>query len=142
MKQRSIVLFFLVSGMALQGTMFNALRHGLAVVEAEKGQWDKASSCMNSLLSVDYNNPQILYDAGVAAYKTGQFEQAHSYFDDCCTLSQGSKDLQERSYFNKGNACVELNRLEDAVRAYEAALKLNRDNKAAKHNLDKVKEML
>lgn len=125
MKRILCVIFSFATPVALNGSILSPFRHGCAVMEAQKGEWDKAASRMNALLSLDYSDPQILYDAGVAAYKTGQFEQAHAYFDDCCLQANHLKDLQERSYFNKGNVCVELNKLEDALESYKSALKIN-----------------
>lgn len=118
------------------------LQHGLAVCDAQKNQWGNACSRMMNLLACDYDDPQILYDAGVAAYRTGQFEQARAYFQDCCSSTLATNDLKERAFFNKGNTDVEQKKLQDALDAYEQALQLNPDNQAARHNRDKVKEML
>lgn len=119
-----------------------SVSHGLAVCDGRKGAWDKALVRMVDLLAQDYDDPRILYDAGVAAYKTGQFEQARAYFQDCCASDKSCNELKECAYFNKGNVDVEQKKLEDALSAYQQTLEINPDNQAARHNRDKVKEML
>jgi Ca-activated chloride channel homolog len=45
-------------------------------------------------------------------------------------------------FYNRGNALARSGRLQDAIKAYDAALRRNPDNRDAKHNRDLVKKAL
>lgn len=142
MNRLKILLFIIfINYISCEG-ISKSIQHGLAVCDAQKGEWDNACSRMMSILAQDYDDPQILYDAGVAAYRTGQFEQACAYFQDCCSLSGANNELKERAFFNQGNAEVEKKSFQNALDAYEQVLTINPHNQQARHNKEKVKKML
>jgi Ca-activated chloride channel family protein len=62
---------------------------------------------------------------GSAAYRAGQHEQAAQWF--------GQADTPD-AHFNRGNALAHQGKLEEAIAAYEAALKLQPDMADAQHN--------
>lgn len=70
---------------------------------------------------------------GIAAYRQGRYDQAASAF----AQASGAN-----AYYNRGNALARLNRFEEALAAYNAALAEDRDMQDAKANRDLVKELL
>lgn len=116
--------------------------HGRAVDAAHTGDWQRAHALLTTELVNYPHDPSVIYDAGVAAYKTGDHEQARAYFDHVTSLPQASDQLKERAYFNAGNTRVALKQLEDAIKNYEQALALDPHDERARHNLEIVKKML
>lgn len=69
----------------------------------------------------------------VANYRAGRYEQAAALlapFDDA------------DSHYNRGNALARLDRLDEALAAFEAALRLRPDDADFRHNRDLVRERL
>jgi Ca-activated chloride channel family protein len=118
------------------------LKYGRAITSAQKEDWQGAQQQLNNLVVNAPNRADVLYDSGVASYKTGKFDEAYAYFDQAAQNSLNNKPLQEKAYFNLGNVAVELKKLEDAIEHYEKTLELNPENQYAKHNLEVVKKML
>jgi Ca-activated chloride channel family protein len=134
------LIFFFCSSSTLHA--MTGLHYGRAITSAQKEDWKSAHDQLNNLVIDAPNRPDLLYDSGVASYKTDNFEEAYAYFDQAAQNSQKDKLLQEKAYFNLGNVAVQLEKLEDAIAHYEKTLELNPDNQYAKHNLETVKKML
>jgi len=94
---------------------------------------------------------KIEFDAGAAAFKMGDYNKALQSFSDAL-LSPDLK-LQENSHFNLGRTLEDradldqttdttLKDLTDAASHYEATLRLNPKNEAAKSNLEEVKKKI
>src|SRR3990167_5374701 len=113
-----------------------------AISAAQRGDWEMAKQSLKDVLINSPDRPDLLYDAGVASYKTKDFSQAAAYFNRVTELDAASTVLKEQAHFNQGNVSVELKKLEDAVKQYEKVLSINPGNEHAKHNLDIVKKML
>ena len=156
------LLFYIIVLMLqvpLQATLFS---HDRAVWLMQKGQYGSAKDLLAKQLSHANENPELLYDLGVATYKasnniisadeqsdaqntnaqTTELLASKAYFEKVTQLDNASGNLKEKSYFNAGNVAVDLNKLQEAIDHYEKALKINPENKQTKHNLEKVKEML
>jgi len=131
-----IVIFFL-SG-SLHASWF---AHDRAARALQQENFPQAKQALQELLLHDPYNATVLYDAGIVSYKTSEFQPAAAYFKKAAQ-SAVDKQLQEQAYFNLGNTQVDLKELEQAIKAYEKVLELNPENERAKHNLEKVKEML
>ncbi|MFI5333210.1 MAG: tetratricopeptide repeat protein [Candidatus Babeliales bacterium] len=116
--------------------------HGRAVNAAHSGDWQRAHTLLTTELVNHPHDPSVVYDAGVAAYKTGDYEQARAYFDHVISLPQASDQLKERAYFNAGNTQVALKQFEQAIKKYEQALSIDPHDEHARHNLEIVKKML
>jgi tetratricopeptide (TPR) repeat protein len=80
------------------------------------------------------DNPELLYDAGVAAFNNEDYEQAKAYFESAVADDTSAKQLKAQAYFNKGNAHVKLQELKEALLSYEQALMVQPDDERAKHN--------
>ena len=71
---------------------------------------------------------------GSSQYKAGNYEAAVDAF---------SQTNSSEAFYNKGNALAKLQKLDEAIEAYEQALKLNADNIDAQKNkaiIEKLKE--
>ncbi len=112
------------------------------VVAGQHGEWTRATSLLTHKLAHSPERPDLLYDTGVASYKSGDIEQAQEYFRRAAEHEATHNDLKERAYFNYGNCSADLKQLHKAVCAYEHALKINPENERVKHNLEVVKKML
>jgi Ca-activated chloride channel family protein len=94
---------------------------------------------------------RIEFDAGTAAYKLGNFDQALEWFSR--SLLSKDTSLQEKSHFNIGRTLEEradkaatnekaLGELYNAQSHYEEALKLDPNDERAKANLEEVKKKI
>lgn len=113
-----------------------------AIYAAQKGNWQDAHATLNSIVTNKPDNADVVYDAGVAAYTLGSFSQAAAYFVRAAELAHHDKNLQFRAHFNAGNACVDDKNLPCALEQYDKALALEPDNEHARHNRDRVAQML
>jgi hypothetical protein len=109
--------------------------------KAQQGKWADAHEALNELLINQPDSADLLYDAGVAAYNLEKFSQACAYFSRAAEHSDHNT-LKKRALFNAGNACVACEQLEDALAQYDALLMLDEKDEYARHNRDKVAEML
>lgn len=108
---------------------------------------------------LDSNGPVLEYNAGTAAYRSGQFPQAAQSFQQSISHapSEDPKRLaiQQDAYYNLGNTLYRsgqktertspqetLQKWNDAVKAYETALQLRADDADSKYNRDLVKRKI
>ncbi len=94
---------------------------------------------------------RIEFDAGTAAYKLGNYNQALEWFSR--SLLSQDKSLQEKSHYNIGRTLEEradtaetnektLGDLHNAQSHYEEALKLDPNDERARANLEEVKKKI
>ncbi len=107
----------------------------------------------------DSKAPVQEYNAGTAAYRSGQFPQAAQSFQQ--SISHVPSDdpkrlaMQEDAYYNLGNSLYRtgqkteqtspqdtLQKWNDAVKAYETALQLRANDADSKYNRDLVKRKI
>src|SRR5262249_8799596 len=97
------------------------------------------------------DDPRLHFNAGTAAYRNQQFDQAAKHFDQ--TASSPDLKLQEQAYYNLGNTLYHLGERspdpkkksdtwEQALKKYENSLKLDPQDADAKFNHDFVKKKL
>lgn len=116
--------------------------HDRAAISMQKGDFAEAKSKLTALLRDQPDNQELIYDLGVASYKTNDFKQAKAYFKQVSELAATAMPMKEKAHFNWANTAVELKQFPEAIEQYEKVLAISPDNKQAKHNLEKVKEML
>lgn len=118
-----------------------------------KGNFIEAGEHYRELLAKDPDNPLIIFNNGTTAYHSNLFEEAAEAFDRA--LTSDDLHLQEKSYFNRGNALYRIGEAalqaqpdqtignwERAVASYEGALALNPDNEQAAENHAFVREKI
>jgi len=99
----------------------------------EKEEYDKALTEFLAGLEKAGDNPELKYDLGTALYRLQQFPEAADAFNKA---AQKNPKIAADAWYNLGNAMYEGQKYDDAVKAYKKALKLNHDDKDAKHNLE------
>ncbi len=88
----------------------------------EKGDYDRAARL--------FRTPER---RAAALYKAGKYKEAAELFE-----RQNTAD----AFYNRGNSLARAGRLEDAIRAYDKALKLDPNDSDARYNRDLVKKIL
>lgn len=79
---------------------------------------------------------EVHYNIGTTLYKLGDYSRAVEELQRAVQSTDAS--LAERSLYSLGNAYVRMGRLDDAVRSYRAALKLDPGDEDAKFNLEVI----
>lgn len=92
---------------------------------------------LRALKQGDYGQAIKLFEdpqwKAAAYYRAGQYEQALALFEQ-----QNSAD----AHYNRGNTLARLNRIEEAIAAYDQALTLDEKHQDAKYNKDKLESLL
>jgi len=122
-----------------------------ALREYKAGKYDEALKEYQQLLQKKADDQRLHFNAGNAAYRDHQFDEAAKQFDQAATSPD--LKLQQLSYYNRGNAQYWLGEKnqdpskrndlwEKAVKDYELSMKLNPQDPDAKFNYDFVKKRL
>jgi Ca-activated chloride channel family protein len=118
------------------------------------GKDAEAEAALSRMLEkekADPGDPRLHFNAGAAAYKAGDLENAMQHFAQASTSPD--VDLQQRVFYNLGNTLYRLGeqkqeanekiqQWETALQGYDAALKLNTNDFDAEYNRNFVKEKL
>jgi Ca-activated chloride channel family protein len=145
LRAAATVLLLLLLPAALRASPASALR------EYKAGQYDQALKEYEHLLERKADDPRLHFNAGAAAYRDQQFEEAAKQFN--ATLASPDLRLQERAYYNEGNALYHLGERnpdpkkraeawEKALTDYQSTVKLNPQDEDAKFNHEFVKRKL
>ena len=129
----------------VQGSTASALR------DYKDGKYSESLKQYEKLLETRKDAPRLHFNAGAAAYRGKNFEQAAKEFD--AALAAPDLRLQELSYYNRGNARFRLGeQIEDpskrnetwtgAMKDFESTLKLNPQDSDAKFNYEFVKRKI
>jgi Ca-activated chloride channel family protein len=118
----------------------------------KSGQYEQAFQDYLRAAEAQPERKDLQYNVGAAAYKAGEFSEAEDAFHKA--LETPDLNLQERAYYNLGNAQFQhgvtmrkvdtdktMNLWEQALRSYDSALKL-KDSPDARHNYNIVKMAL
>jgi Ca-activated chloride channel homolog len=143
--QTVTLLFLLALPMAAFGSPSKALR------EYEAGKYDEALKDYRQSLEKKKDDPRLNFNAGAAAYQSKQFDEAAKQFNE--TLNSPDLKLQQQAYYNLGNTYYRMGQTdpdakkkqaawENALKHFDSALKLNKQDPDAKFNQDFVKQQL
>ena len=113
-----------------------------AIYAAQKGDIKSADQQLRTMVTNSPENAQVLYDAGVVAHALNKTQQAAAYFSRAAEYADDDKDLQFQAHFNAGNTSVAHKDLKSGLAHYDKALIIKPDNEYAKHNRDRVAQML
>lgn len=116
--------------------------HDRGVYAGQQQSWPVSVEWMKKAVANNPHDPSVLYDAGVASYRVGEYAPAQAYFEQAAALATTMPEMQERAFFNVGNAYAHTARYQDAVDAYQKALELNPENKQAQENLALIQKLL
>lgn len=139
------ILLILALPLTVHGSPASALR------EYNEGKFQDALKDYNQLLEKKKDDPRLHFNAGAAAYQSKDMDAAAKEFNEA--LASPDLQLQQRAYYNLGNtlyragqqlpdATKKQESWENALKQYESALKLNRQDGDAKFNQDFVKQQL
>ena len=139
-KTSAVLLAFLPNAQAQTG-----------MEEFNNGQFDKAGAVFENKLQSQPGSRELQFNAGAAAYKTGDHEKAATYFTEA--LLSSNPQLREAAAYNlantlvrKGEAAAEpeakKTNWKNAIEQYDEALQLNPDNNFAKENRELVKKLI
>lgn len=139
------LVLVLLAPAGLEASPSSALR------DYKAGNYDQALKEYQQLLQRQSDDPRLHFNAGTAAYRNHQFDEAARQFDEAV----GTPDLklQQLSYYNRGNAEYWLGEKtpdptkrneawEKSLKDYELSMKLNPQDADAKFNHDFVKKRL
>ena len=143
-----LVLVWLLAG---AGTTASAATASKALRHYEQGNYSTARKEYEALARENPKDARLHYNAGAAAYREKNYENAAASFEAALTAEE--LGLQEKAYYNLGNARYQMGENEQepqekaknwelAVKQYETALKLKPDDLEAKSNLDFVRKRI
>ena len=122
-----------------------------ALREYQAGKYPEALKEYEKLLERKSDDPRLHFNAGAAAYRNRQFDEATKQFNDA--VATPDLKLQQQAYFNRGNSLFRLGEAnpdpgkktetwEKSLQDFEIAGKLNQQDADAKFNYDFVKKKL
>jgi Ca-activated chloride channel homolog len=122
-----------------------------AYKDYRSGKYKDARNEYERLLEKKPDNPVLNYNAGAAAYRSGEYDAAAKQFSAAARAKD--LELQEKAYYNLGNSNYRLGNGEidpkkkmalwhEAVQNFESSLKLNPKDNDAAFNRDLVKKRL
>lgn len=136
----SIIVLFVLNTSAAKANVFN-----LDLIKGDyyskEGDFDSAKDHYLSVQVREPHNSRLNYNLGICNYKQGDFGLALRNFADSAKEAQAPL-LQEKSFYNLGNALFQLEMYKEAIEAYENALKIIPEDEDAKFNLELARKML
>jgi Ca-activated chloride channel homolog len=122
-----------------------------ALREYKSGNYGQALRDYEALLKKKADDPRLHFNAGAAAYRSRQFEEAARQFNSA--IASPDLKLQALAYYNRANAQYWLGTKnpdtnkrseawQKAVQDYESSMKLDPQDADAKFNHDFVKKKL
>ncbi len=138
LSKKSIVVFVALHAMMVT----HPFAYDAAIYAAQKGDIKSADQQLRTMVTHSPDNAQVLYDAGVIADKLNNTQQAAAYFSRAAEYAGNDKNLQFQAYFNAANASVAHKDLKNALTHYDKALVIKPENEYARHNRDRVAQML
>jgi Ca-activated chloride channel homolog len=145
LREATAAIALFAAALSAWGSPASALR------EYKDGKYDNALKDYQKALDKKKDDPRLHFNAGAAAYKSRNFEEAAKQFDEA--LNSPDLKLLQQSYYNRGNARYYLGESnpdpskktetwQEAVKDFESAMKLNAQDADAKFNYDFVKKRL
>ena len=119
-----------------------------ALKSYKAGQFDAALKEYQRAIEKQKDDPRLFFNAGTAAYRATNYAAAMQYFTTALTASDIK--LQQAAYYNLGNTQFRMGgtsenldelqkQWEAAIKSYESAVKLGKNDRDAEHNLAFVK---
>jgi tetratricopeptide (TPR) repeat protein len=102
----------------------------------EDGRFEDALGAFDAARKELPDNAAVEFDRGNALYKLRRLDEAREAYHRVSELDRGQ--LQQKDYYNLGNALAELGQSKDAIAAYRKALLLDPNDDMARHNMEVV----
>jgi Ca-activated chloride channel family protein len=124
---------------------------GSALREYNSGKYEQAMKDYGQLLQRNADDPRLHFNAGAAAYRNQQFDEAAKQFNDA--IATPDLKLQSSAYYNHGNSLYRIGEAlpdpskrteawEKSLKDYELSMKLDPQDVDAKFNHEFVKKRL
>lgn len=152
-KIRLLLLLLAFGGRTLFAEFESAEIEAFALLE--NGNYNEAIIAYETLLSDTGDDPDILFNLGIAYYRTLRFSSAESSFEKALQLKIEDPVFQSHAEYNIGNAFFQqaklfweespqrsLFYLRESVEAFENAVELQSDFEASKFNLSAAQTLL
>ncbi len=97
-------------------------------------EYEKAVSAYKSALMVAPNNNIAKFNLGNAIFRNSNPADAEKIFDETIE-SNHSRELTANAWYNKGVTLTNQKKLEESIKAYKQALRLNPADTLARENL-------
>ena len=125
--------------------------HASGLNDYRQGNYQVALQDFEKRLKSGESVPEIKFDAGAAAYKTGDYQKAAGYFSEAMTSAKPK--IREAATYNLANSLVrsgeaakereaKLSDWKNALQHYETVIKSDPMNTKAKENRDIVKKLI
>jgi len=122
-----------------------------ALRDYQAGKYDRALKDYHQLLERKSDDPRLHFNAGAAAYRDRQFDEAAKQFDEA--LKAPDLKLQAHAYYNRGNTLFyqgeqnpdpskRTETWKKALQDFESSMKLAPHDQDAKFNHEFVKKKL
>ncbi len=98
------------------------------------GDYTAALDAYQSVQEGSPDSAEPHYNLGNVLYRMGEFENARGVYDE--SLRFAKLEVRASGFFNRGNASFQTEQYADAVEAYKEALRMDPDDRDAKHNLE------
>lgn len=143
--QAVLALLAMAASTSLVASPSGALR------DYKAGRFDEALKEYERLIQKNDNDPRLHFNAGAAAYRKRDFEEAARQFN--AAVAAPDLNLQEMAYYNRGNTfywqgeqqqelAKKTEAWQKAINDFQSTLNLNPTNANAKINQDYVKKKL
>jgi tetratricopeptide (TPR) repeat protein len=104
----------------------------------KKGDYKDAASLYKTALGKDSKNTAAKFNLGNALDKTNDLVNAEKYYDEIASSSSTDASLKAKSFYNKGVAEAQQQKLLEAIESFKQALKLTPEDDEARENLQKA----
>lgn len=152
-KRVALTVIFMITLSGLSSFIMQQAQASQGEELFKSGDYAGAESYYQQALEEENTDPALYFNLGGSLYRQQKYDQAAAAFTQA--LSSDDLSLQAQSYYNRGNSQFFLgaaSAAEDqeqalkqwnaAKKSFEAALKLEPEDKAAAHNLEMVTKKL
>lgn len=128
-----------LSGEALAASLYDTVKKGNQLYQ--DGKFDEALKTYVDGQIEHADELALKYNIASSHYKTKKYDDSVKGYLD---VAASAKDilLQEKSFYNCGNAMYQQGKLEEAIEYYKKALELDPKDQDARHNLEFVQQEL
>ena len=132
-------LFTLLAFAVARGGEISAhLRRGNSFYQ--EGKYEEALQAYEEAEMLEPDAPEVHYNKACALYRQGKHEEAVQELEIATTAKD--KSLQQKAWYNMGNACYRSGQLDRAIESYVRALLLDPRDLQAKQNLEFCLKMM
>jgi tetratricopeptide (TPR) repeat protein len=126
-----------------RGPSYSKMWWQLAIVYSEEGQAENAIAAIESGLAIEPEHPRLWVEKGFLLNRLTQHQAALESYETAVSIRDWAPNsLRARALRGLGSALIDLERLEDAQRAYLRSLELDPECELAKRELEYIARAL